>query len=246
VKTVERTFELLEALHDLDGAGISELSTHTGMVNSTIHRHLTTLVDLGYVSQEDDDTYYVSLGFIALGEYARTRRRGYRLAIEKVDTLAEETNERCQFVVPEQGYGVYVHVVTGASTVETNSQIGTKVHLHSTAVGHAMLAHLPREEVTKIVERRGLPRMTDATICTPEALFERLEQVRDTQVASDHEENVRGLQSVGSAIVHEGSVLGGISVSGPTYRMRRNRFDEEIGQLVLGAVNEIELELQYS
>ncbi|WP_332900140.1 MULTISPECIES: IclR family transcriptional regulator [unclassified Haladaptatus] len=245
VQAVERTFSLLTALKELDGAGIADLADHTGYANSTIHRHLTTLHDIGYVTKEGT-TYNLSLGFLDFGEYARTRKEIHRVAKPKIEELAAETNERCQFVVEEHGYGVYVHVATGQHAVETDSRVGTRLYLHATSVGKAILAHLPAHRVDEIIDQRGLPQITQNTVTDRDALFAELEQIRADGIAWNREGNVDGLLSVGSPIIGpDGDVVGSVSVSGPRYRMDREQFGREVGELLLGAANEIELKLKY-
>ena len=43
----------------------------------------------------------------------------------------------------------------------------------------------------------------------------------------------------------DGSLLGSIPVSGPTQRMKGERFEEEPPNLLLGTVNEVELNIAY-
>lgn len=54
-----------------------------------------------------------------------------------------------------------------------------RITLHATAAGKAYLAHLPREEVDRIVDDVGLPADTESTISGPEALLEQLKTVRE-------------------------------------------------------------------
>ncbi|WP_332900161.1 MULTISPECIES: IclR family transcriptional regulator [unclassified Haladaptatus] len=246
VKSVERTFVILAALKELDGARIIELGEHTGYANSTIHRHLTTLHEAGHVTKEGD-TYHIGLSFLNFGEYVRNRKEAYRLAKPKVEELAQETNERCQYVVEEHGQGVYVHVATGPHAVETNSRIGSRLFLHSTSVGKAILAHLPAARVDEVLDQWGLPQLTEDTVVTKSELLAELETVRETGVAYNREGNVKGLRSVGTPVFGpEGTVVGALSVSGPTHRMKGDRYEREIPDLLLGAANELELKLKYS
>jgi len=60
--------------------------------------------------------------------------------------------------------GIYLHRSTGELAVNSDSYIGHRVHLHNTALGQAILAHLPAERVEEIVDRYGLPASTENTI----------------------------------------------------------------------------------
>lgn len=201
---------------------------------------------MGYVVKEGD-VYNIGLGFVDIGEYARNRKEAYKLAKPKVEELADETNERCQFVVEEHGRGVYIYVETGSHAVETNSRVGKRLHLHSTSVGKAILAHLPTSRVDEIVEETGLPKQTENTITNCDELEEELERVRERGVAYNREGNIEGLRSVGAPVLGpNGHVIGALSVSGPTHRMKGERYEETMPDLLLGAANELELNLKYS
>lgn len=53
IKTAVRVFELIEIIQELDGATLTELSEHVDMADSTLYEYLTTLVQLGYLSNEE-------------------------------------------------------------------------------------------------------------------------------------------------------------------------------------------------
>lgn len=246
LETVERLFTIVTALQELDGARITELGEYTGLSNSTIYRHLNTLNDMGYAVKEGD-VYHVGLGFLTVGEYARDRKTAYQLAKPKVEEVAAETNERCQFVVEEHGWGVYLHDATGEHAVETDSRVGKRLYLHSTSVGKAILAHLPDHRVEEILERRGLPQQTPNTTTSREELSEELASVRERGVAYNREGNTEGLRSVGVPVLGpDGNVIGALSVSGPTHRMKGEKYEHRLPDLLRGVANELELNLEYS
>lgn len=238
-------FTIVSALRELDGARISEVAEHTGLANSSIYRHLNTLKEMGYVVKEGD-VYAVGLGFLDIGEYARNRKEVYELAKPKVQELAEETDERCQLVVEENGWAVYLYFATGSNAVETDARIGKRLHLHSTAVGKSLLAHLPERRAENIIDRWGLPAQTENTITDRDELDEELEDVRENGVAYNRGGNTEGLCSVGCPVfAPNGQVVGAISISGPARRMKGEKYHERLPDLLMGAANEIELNLQY-
>ncbi|WP_255197410.1 IclR family transcriptional regulator [Halorarius litoreus] len=246
VKTADTAFSILEKVLEADGATITQLAAELGMAKSTVHRHLQTLYEREYVVREGD-TYHVSLRFLEFGEHARTRNKGYRLVKEKVEQLAEETEERVQFIVEEHGYGVYVYRATGSRGVQTDPGIGKRIPLHAIAAGKAILAYLPTEQVETILEKRGLPGITANTTTDREALFRNLETIRRDGFSVNNQENVEGLRAIGVPIKDkDGSVLGALSISGPTHRMKGEWFEDELPNLLLGTANELELNIAYA
>jgi DNA-binding IclR family transcriptional regulator len=245
VASAETTLAVVHALRDLGGAGVTELAAHLDVSKSTVHRHLATLLDAEYLVREGDD-YHLSLRFLTLGEHVRDRRDVARRASSRVDALAEETNERAQFIVEEHGYAVYVHTAMGDRAVRTDSGAGVRIPMNSVSAGKAILAHLPEERVRAIVDRRGLPARTESTITDEAELFAELERVRERGYAINREESTPGLHAVSAPVMGpEGGVLGALGVSGPTHRLKGARLRETVPDLLLGVVNELELDLQY-
>ncbi|SDQ56444.1 IclR family transcriptional regulator [Natronobacterium texcoconense] len=245
-KTTATTFRVIEALSQRGGGRVTELADELGLAKSTVHRHLSTLEDLEYVVNEGG-TYRLGFRFLELGERTRTRSEAYQLAAQKVDDLAEETDERAQFIVHEHGKGVYVFRATGERAVQTDSEVGKRIPLHATAAGKAILAHLPRERASEIVDQHGLEAVTPNTVTETEALFDQLETIRERGYSINNQENIEGLRAVGVPVQYgNGTVIGALSVSGPTHRFSDELVEETLPTLLLGAANELELNIQYS
>jgi DNA-binding IclR family transcriptional regulator len=245
VQTVETALSVYEALKQLDGAGVSTLATELDLAKSTVHRHLNTLDGLEWVVRRGD-VYYPSLGVLEFAEYARNRRREYRMAERKVAELAAETDERAQFLVEEHGRGIYVHRDWGRKAVQTDPGIGKSAPLHATAAGKAILAHLPRPDVEEILDWRGLPRLTDNTVTDRETLFEELERVRDRGYSLNDAEKLDGVRAVGVVIRRpSGQVVGALSVSGPAHRLVDERFEGDLPELLRGVAQELELNVAH-
>lgn len=245
VKAGERLFAILELLEEMDGARVSELAERTGLAKSTVHRYLVTMLECEYLVKEGD-TYQIGLRVLELGESVKNRKEAYTLGKEKVRTLAQETNERVQFIVEEHGYAVYLHREFGSQAVRTDPGIGKRVPIHATSAGKAILANLPDAQVDSVIERRGLPTLTEHTIVDPDVLWEELKEIRERGYAINDQENINGLRAIGVPVIGpSGQVVGALSVSGPTHRMQGDWFNNELPSLLLGAANEIELNLAY-
>lgn len=225
---------------------LTELADELGMAKSTVHRYLQTMLRNGYLIREGD-TYHPSLRFLDFSEHARTRKDGYRMAIEKVTDLAERTDERATFFVEEHGEAVIVHRKGSSQAVSTDSRVGKRIDLHALAAGKAIVAEWPDERVREFLEERELAPRTPNTIVDEEAFLEEIEEVRSRGYATGREEVIEGLSSVASSICDPaGRVIGALSVFGPSHRMKGQRFEKELPDLLLGVTNEIELNVRYS
>lgn len=246
VKAVETSLSIIEALHKREGGRPTELADDLGLAKSTVHDHLSTLVKHGYATK-DGETYVLSHKFLSLGEGTRRRETAYRLAKTYVDKIADKTDERAQFIVEENGEGVYIYTAQGADGVRTDSGVGNRVPLHATAAGKSILSELPESRVNEILDRHGLSRLTPNTITDREVLFDQLKEIRDVGYARNEGENTPRLSAVGTVVRSPNdTVLGALSISGPENRMKNKCKTGEIFDTLLDTKNELELEIPYS
>lgn len=246
IGAAETAFEIVEGVRELEGAGVTELAIHLDLPKSTVHNYLSTLTSAEYLVSEEG-RYQIGTRFLQIGTHARNRQAVYPFAVPEVERLAEETGELANLLIEEHGRGVYLYRSTGDQAVQVDTQDGSRVYLHSTALGKAILAYSSSKQVDGIVDRHGLPAVTDQTITDEDRLHARLESIRDRGYAIDDEERLNGLRCIAAPILSiDDKVLAAISISGPTSRMRGDRFKEAIPELVLEAANVIQLNVTHS
>ncbi|MFC7133224.1 MULTISPECIES: IclR family transcriptional regulator [Salinibaculum] len=246
VKAVHTSFRILETIRERNGAGITEIANETSITKSTVFRHLQTLEEDEYVVKEND-TYHIGLRLLGFGDQVRTRKTGYDLAQKKVEELADETDERAQFMVEEYGNVYYLHQETGRHAVHLHRSIGDCIPVHRASAGKAMLAEYPDEKIHDICERYGLERGTEHSITDRDKLFEEIEQIRERGYSYNRQENSEGIRAVGVAVKSPaGGVFGALSIAGPTHRLKGDLFEQELPDLLLGAANELELNIKHA
>lgn len=241
VSTSKKTVQIIDALHELGSAGVTELASAVDMNKSTVHNHLSTLKSEDLVVQGDDD-YKLGLRLSEFGSQARNQRPLHDIAAPEIERLANQTGELANLVVEEYGYGVYLVCEQGDEAVNLDIYSGVRRHLHVTASGKAILAHLPTERIDEIIDHHGLPAKTDQSITDRDVLLDHLQNVRDRGFAVDDEEHINGLRCIGAPILSDdGAVLGAVSISIPVTRMDDQQFYQEVPDIVRSATNVIEL-----
>ncbi|MFC4440159.1 MULTISPECIES: IclR family transcriptional regulator [Natrialbaceae] len=246
IQAVDRAFDIVESVTELNGAGVSELARHVGLPKSTVHNHLNTLERAEYVVREDGE-YRTGLKFLRISESARHQHDLYQVARPEVDQVVDKTGEISALMTEEHGRGVFIYRNRGSEAARIDTCVGDRVPIHCTALGKAILAFLPEQRRREIVDRHGLPAVNHNTITDRDALTQELETIREEQIAYDDEERLKGLRSVAAPILDgSDSVIGSISIAGPTHRMQGDRFRTELPEIVLGTANVIELNLQHS
>jgi DNA-binding IclR family transcriptional regulator len=233
VKTTRTSLELLEAIKDLEGARISDLTETTGLARSTVHNHLQTLLEMGYIVKENN-TYYVGLWLFHLGEHSRTRKRAYEFGESAVKQLADATDKVAAFSVEENGRLVNLFHESGAAS-DPESELGEYSYMHCSAVGKAILAVLPEERRDDILDAHGLPSRTENTITDRRALQTALETARERGYAMEEAERIPGYKAVGTALQYpDGRVFGGLAIGGPTDLLNRQRTEKERQRRAIG------------
>lgn len=248
VKTAETSFAVLEQLKRAETAslGVSELARRLDMAKSTVHRHVATLDSLGFVERVGDE-YRIGLRMLDYGLYARNEHPLYAISRPKVDELADETDEKVWCMTVQDGRSVHLYGAGGKHSVQTSAREGKWGYLHRHAAGKAILAFLPESRAEAIVRSHGLPARTPNTIVDESELFEQLDRIRERGYAFNREESVAGLHAVGAPVTDESGVaIGALSISGPANRLKGRRFDTELPDLLLGSVNEIEINLSFA
>ncbi|WP_265110625.1 IclR family transcriptional regulator [Halosolutus halophilus] len=242
VRTTEKSLEIISVLNRLGEARVTTLANELEMGKSTIHNHLTTLEEHGYVVKNSETkTYRLSLKFLDIGGQIRSEIDVYKVAEPKIRELAETSGELVHLVVEEDGKGVYLSRAKGERAVELDTYVGCRHHMHSTAFGKAILSHLPAERVDEIIDRHGLPKVTPQTITTRDALFDELERTRERGFAIDDEERLEGLRCIAAPIRFDSDVIGAISISGPTARIDDDWEANEFVDQLCRVANVIEL-----
>lgn len=246
LKTSTTTLQVIDSLKDLNGATITEIADELGISKGSAYNHLVTLHENDFAIK-DKNTYRLSTRFILTGEHVRHENILYQFGKEELEELVDETGEYAQLIVEQHGLGLVVYQYRGEKAIGSDYPLQMQrkpLHLHHTAAGKSILAHSPDERVEEIISRYELPERTDSTITDRETLFEELEKIKERGYAYNKEEEVEGLRAVGAPIkAPDGSVLGALSLSGPKSRLRGDRFEEELPEIVTNAADVIQVNI---
>jgi DNA-binding IclR family transcriptional regulator len=244
IAAVDKSCAILDGLHELRSATLTELADHLGLTPGTVHPHLVTLSENQLVTKKNGD-YYPGFKCLRIGETRRRENILYRHAADKVEDFAEATDTRVQIYVEEFGMATCIDQGGSPSSILPLDKVGDQVHLHVIAAGKAMLAEFSNDRVKEIIEQHGLPAYTENTLVDEAALYEDLSDAAERGYAINDEEHMAGLSAVGAAITAEnGDVIGALSVAFPAYKMSDDEFANKVPQDVVSATNTIGLEIR--
>lgn len=220
VQSVDRAITVLEILAREGHAGVSEVAAEIGVHKSTAFRLLAALEERDLVEQNADrGKYQLAFGILRLASSIPARIDLVRQSQPLLDELAAEVDETINIAVVREHFAVNVQQAMGTAAVASQNWVGQLTPLHATASGKVLLAFMPEEQLTSILEVAGLPKLTPQTITSRKTLLAELAEVREAGFATAHEELEVGLNASAVPIRdHTGAVVAAVSASGPAYR----------------------------
>jgi IclR family acetate operon transcriptional repressor len=220
IQSVERAFALLQALSEAgpEGLTVSELARTGGVSKSAAYSILQTMLAHRYVADSGSGMsrrYRLGMALARLGDVVVSQIALRDVAMPVLRSLTNATGLTSRAAVLDAPYAIVVgRVDVPNATIRFAASLGKREHLHSSAVGKAMLSTLDPAEITAIVEEAGLPGKTSKTITDPAALLRDLALVTDRGYAVDDEEDSDGVFCVGAAVRnHAAECVGAISVT---------------------------------
>jgi DNA-binding IclR family transcriptional regulator len=244
-RTLSRGLDVIETLARGDGNGLgpSAIGQQAGLDKATVTRLLRTLVEAGYVSQDETTRRYRLSGKILWLAHRVTAGLVLRsVARPHLMGLRDELGETVHLGVIEDLRVVYVDKLEAENSIQLVSAVGQSMPLHSTSLGKAMLAALPAEERERIYARMDFLPRTDRTICDLATFREEIRTTQRRGYSTDDRENEPFGACVGAAIVGaDGRPVGAISIAGPHFRIHDRL--EYFGERARAVAGEIAREL---
>lgn len=244
IGSLETASKVLAVLKERGETDLAELDAEVDLTKGTLHTYLTTLVEWNWV-EKHDATYRLGPQFMTYGAHVKNRHLVFRAGKRQARELAHRTGEICEIATEHEGKCIMLHRFYGENTFDTEYQLRnfeqTK-HLHHSSLGKSMLAHMSPARVDGIIERYGLPALTEQTITDRATLLDELERIRERGHSFNDQEELHGIRAVGAPVLNsDGDVLGAFCLAGPRGRVGDERFSETFPELVTEARSVIEV-----
>jgi DNA-binding IclR family transcriptional regulator len=245
--TVKKAIGILDILALKADAGISltELSNMLDMPKSSTHRYLVTLQELGLAERKGGDRFCLGTKVIELAGSFLVKSDLRNESQEILNELSEKTGETIHLAVPTGTELVYIAKVESKHALGMSSHIGSRLPMHCTALGKAILA-FSNPELLNAVLSHPLEMRTPNTITSAEVLKDELLFVQSHGYAIDNEENEIGIRCVGAPVFdYTATPIAAISISVPRSRLNQDRF-AVLGPLVREAAQMVSRRKGYS
>jgi IclR family acetate operon transcriptional repressor len=241
VQSLMRGLSILECLARSEGGlTLTDIAHRVALPASTTHRLLGTLEKTGFVYQMGDlGRWYVGLSAFTVGSSFLANRDFATHSHAYMRRLMEQCGETANLAILDGSEAVFIDQVQCRETMRTIVRLGSRVPLHASGVGKAILASLPDDQIDALFKVKGLPRITENTITSPETMWASIRVIRQRGFSFDDEEHLPGSRCVAAAIdAQHAEPLGAFSLSGPSSRLPDARI-KQLGPLVSRIAEEI-------
>ncbi|WP_411375013.1 IclR family transcriptional regulator [Arthrobacter sp. MPF02] len=233
LQSVDRAIAVLKILARTGSAGVTEVAEEMGVHKSTISRLLKALEAQGMAQSSGRGKYQLGLGILHLANAIPMRLDLTREARPILEALAAKFGETVNLAVMSSDHVVNIDEAFGPSALAaTQNWMGRLTPIHATSSGKVFLASLSTAQRSRLLKTMGMPAITEQTVTSAQELEKQLLTVLDRGYATVRGELEDGLNGIAVPIRgHEGTVIGAVSIAGPSFR-----FDPET---VPGLIDEL-------
>ncbi|HFL2800835.1 TPA: IclR family transcriptional regulator, partial [Pseudomonas aeruginosa] len=241
VTALARGLELLRCFTPRESLlGNQELAKKTGLPKPTVSRLTHTLTRLGYLRHlPHSGKYQLEVGVMSFG-YAMLSNLSIRaLARPLMEEMAGYAKAAVAMAARDRLSMVYLDVVHGEANLTMRRQVGSHLSLHRSAIGRACLAAMPEDEREFILGhiRKRHPEDWPEVRKGLERAFR---DYADYGFCLSLGEWQRDVNAVGVALHHESHGLLAFNCGGPSFHLKREKLEDDIGPRLLHMVHNIE------
>lgn len=239
-QSVVTAMRVLEAVSDNQPAGLSELSREVDVPKATVLRMLRTLDELGWVAQSGElsGKWVLTSHAFAVASRGSSGSAIRDVAMGPLSGLQLDTTETVHLAVPDRRCMLVLERLDTPHVLRAFLPLGSRLPMHAAATGIAYLAAADERYVDEYLSV-PLDAVTPQTVVDPLSLRQMIKDTRDRGFSINEQGLSTGITSIGVAVMGPGQTpVGSISISGPSSRIIREKF-EEYGQAAVAAATEI-------
>ena len=214
VKSASRVMDILELVSaHPQGLTLSEICDKVGIPKSSTHELLSVLEQRNFL-QLDHKKFRIGIKVFELGQTASRNLDILKAIRPDLKWLSSEYSMTTQFGILEGNEVIYLSKIKNVAGISVESQVGSRLPAHATALGKAMLSVLPRESLLKIYSNYSFKKFTVNSCETIGELLERINVIKENGYAEDCEEFTQGVFCLAVAVPEiRTDTIGAISIS---------------------------------
>tara|TARA_R110002020_G_scaffold75315_12_gene191781 strand:+ start:1624 stop:2340 length:717 start_codon:yes stop_codon:yes gene_type:complete len=196
---------------DAPSLTLSELARRAGLPIPTVFRLAAELEEGRFLDRNAAGKYSLGVHLWQMGLLTPVHGRLRETAMPYLLNLQYECRETVQMAVLDGVDAVYIEKLTSEISIPVESRIGSRIPLHATGVGKALLAFSPQSFID-VVLAMPLTRYTPETITNRRALARELSSIRENGYSSSHQEYLNGSVSLAAPVLAGGIVHAAIGI----------------------------------
>lgn len=215
LNSAQKSLRLLELLAAAEGpVGVSELARRVGGARGTVHKQLAGLAASGWVDQDPDGRYHLTLKVARIGNAALEQAGLGRRIHLILEDIAAHTGESVSIAALNGDAALIVQRAESAQVLHANIRVGTRMALDTGASALVLGAFALGPKQREALRAQGAAVASETV----------LEEVRQAGVAHTIDALVDGISAVSVPLydaLHFKTVA--LTISAPTHRLDAER-----------------------
>ena len=222
IQSIVNMAKIMDAINEKGQVGITDLSNSLNIPKSTVFRIIKSLEYINYVMPTDNDLYAISYKMLNYQVGIDFEKNLIQYAKKPLKEFSMKSGETINLAVKKEDKTYIIHSEEG-EYYNLQSNMLPESDLYCSGTGKIFLCEEDLEYVRKYYDG-NLKKRTVNTIVDAQEFLNEKKSITKNMIAYDHEEYEYGLTCIATSIKVDNKVIGAISVSGPTTRLKYKGF----------------------
>lgn len=209
---------------------LSDIARANGMNLPTAKRYLHTFTKMGFMIRDNSSrTFQLTPKVLRLGTWIIESMDIRQRLMPYMKSIRGEMDITTHCAVLEGNEVVTLERIRSSDVVNLDLGTGSRLPIHATSLGKAILAFLPEAKQSDLIDRLSFLPLTPHTIRDRDSFCRELGQIRARGYAVADQELTLGLKTIAVPIMgRDGDVEGSFGVSFPLSRAEKAGFEDEL------------------
>ncbi|MGG0418719.1 IclR family transcriptional regulator [Priestia aryabhattai] len=218
--TLKKGLMILDLLRDKRFLTMNEIMEELSLNKTSVYRMLYTLEKMNYILKQDK--YYYLNSTIFHDTRIKSYNKSKWLSLFTPYYLAHHTGTDVYIGILDQYELIIKNVIKSPYKEPFYDAIGKRTPIYSSAIGKAVLAHLPLQKQHEIFKHLVLTTLTKNTFIDRDLFLSHLAIIKKQGYAVDDEETNLGKRCIAAPVWLDGEVIGSIAIHGNVEQVKRN------------------------
>lgn len=220
VKQAANVLDLFEFFAERkEAASLAEVSQHFGWPRSSTFNLLSTLTARGFLYEpKGRGRYYPTPRWLSLAQEVASAEPLPETLLNLLGDLAQKTGETVWIAAPSGQHAVFLEVIESKASVRYTAKVGTRVPLHATATGQAIISQMSPTQQASLLRKAVFKRYGEGTPMSIQAVESSIRQSLNRGWFVSSSAFTPDLGGISIPVNFGGRILA-ITVAGPWFRV---------------------------